>query len=355
MTSGVILVGLAMVLAWANGANDAAKGVAPLVGSGLTTPHAAWLLAVVGTTAGGFAAVLWGGALGSLFGNGFLTGVAGLPMSAALAALVGAAGFLLLATWLRWPVSTTHALIGGLVGAAAATFGTDIIAYRVVLEKFLAPLLFSPMAALGVCWLLLRLNRAIESRLPRWRPGCCDAGDWRRNPFLCAEPRARAPGRLQRVWLALHWLSGGAVSFARGLNDVPKMAALTLPALTAWPQVTAARGTALAIVATSLAMGLGSLMAGRRLLPVLAERVSTMTPTTGLVANLGTAALVIGAAPLGLPVSTTHVAAGSLIGVRIADAAPPRAADALRTILYAWIVTLPCSALLAAATVLGFG
>jgi PiT family inorganic phosphate transporter len=77
-----------------------------------------------------------------------------------------------------------------------------------------------------------------------------------------------------------------------------------------------------------------------------------MTPTTGLFANLGTAALVPGATPLGLPVSTTNVAAGSLIGVRVGDHAPPRTGDALRTMLYAWLVTLPSAALIAALSAL---
>jgi PiT family inorganic phosphate transporter len=67
-----------------------------------------------------------------------------------------------------------------------------------------------------------------------------------------------------------------------------------------------------------------------------------------LFANLGTAFLVLGATPLGLPVSTTHVSAGSPIGVRVADHAPPRARDALRTILMAWLVTLPSAAAFAA-------
>jgi PiT family inorganic phosphate transporter len=120
----------------------------------------------------------------------------------------------------------------------------------------------------------------------------------------------------------------------------------------AWPELTATRGASLSIVGISVAMACGSLMAGRLLLPVLAERVSTMTPTTGLFANLGTAALVPGATPLGLPVSTTNVAAGSLIGVRVGDHAPPRTGDALRTMLYAWLVTLPSAALIAALSAL---
>lgn len=349
MIPALILSGSTLALAWANGANDVSKGVAALTGSGVATPRAAWVLGVVATLAGGLAAMAWGGALGLLFGGGFLKGASQLPPAAALAALVGAAGFLLFATWRRWPVSTTHALIGGIIGAAIVHFGTGDVAYRTVAAKFLVPLLVSPVLAIGLCWGLLLLNRVVEAHLPQWSPGCCDPTAYKRDPFICA-PADERPSRLtRRIRLSLHWLSAGAVSFARGMNDVPKMAALMIPALLAWPMIVpVGYGPGLAIALTALAMTGGAIMAGRRLLPVLANDISTMTPSTGLFANMGTALLVLGATPLGLPVSTTHVVAGSLIGVRIADQAPPRTRDALRTILMAWLVTLPSAAILAA-------
>jgi len=353
MIAAIILSVSTLALAWANGANDVSKGVAALAGSGVATPRAAWILGIVATLAGGLAAILWGGALGALFGGGFLNGAAGLPVGAALAALIGASGFVLLATWRKWPVSTTHALIGGIIGAAIVHFGVHDIAYRTVGAKFLVPLLASPLLAIGLCWVLLLVNRTLEARMPQWTPGCCDPADYDQDPFVCAPPEQQPSRLVRRIWLGAHWASGGAVSFARGLNDVPKMAALMIPALAALPAVThTPEGGAIAIALTALAMTGGSIMAGRRLLPVLATEVSTMTPSTGLFANLGTAFLVLGATPLGLPVSTTHVAAGSLIGVRVADDAPPRAHDALRTILMAWLVTLPCAAALSAAIAL---
>ncbi|MBI1330948.1 MAG: inorganic phosphate transporter [Alphaproteobacteria bacterium] len=353
MISAFLLSAATLMLAWSNGSNDVSKGVAALAGSGVASPRAAWILGVVATMIGGFGAIFWGGALGTLFGGGFLRGASELPVGAALAALAGAAGFVALSTWQRWPVSTTHALIGGIVGAAIVQFGLHDVAYRTVATKFLVPLLASPLLAIGLCWVLLLLNRFIETRMPQWTPGCCAPEDYQRDPFICAPPERRPSPTVRRVWLTLHWLSGGAVSFARGLNDVPKMAALMIPALLAWPALaTTSQGPAVAIAATSLAMTGGALMAGRRLLPVLAKEVSTMTPATGLFANMGTALLVLGATPLGLPVSTTHVAAGSLIGVRVADSAPPRARDALKTILMAWFVTLPAAALLSATLVM---
>jgi PiT family inorganic phosphate transporter len=354
MVMAIVLLAATLALAWANGANDVSKGVAALAGSGVATPHAAWMLGVVATFAGGMAAIAWGSALGTLFGGGFLKGASQLPIGAALSALAGAAGFVLLATWRRWPVSTTHALIGGILGAAIVQFGIREVAYQAVAVKFLFPLLLSPVLAIGLCALLLLANRWLEARVPQWTPGCCSRDDYQRDPFVCA-PASKRPGRLARsLWLGLHWFSGGAVSFARGLNDVPKIAALMVPVFVAWPALALSTyGPQTAIALTALAMTGGAILAGRRLLPVLATQVSTMTPTSGLFANLGTAILVFGATPLGFPVSTTHVATGSLIGVRVANHAPPRAHDALRTILIAWVVTLPSAAMLSAVLALG--
>ncbi|RMD79775.1 MAG: inorganic phosphate transporter, partial [Gammaproteobacteria bacterium] len=105
---------------------------------------------------------------------------------------------------------------------------------------------------------------------------------------------------------------------------------------------------AAAVAAVALAMTAGALWGGRRVLAVLAHRVTTLEAATGVTANLGTAALVLLASPLGLPVSTTHVSTGSLLGARWAARRPPREADALRAILWGWLVTFPAAGLVAA-------
>jgi PiT family inorganic phosphate transporter len=99
------------------------------------------------------------------------------------------------------------------------------------------------------------------------------------------------------------------------------------------------------IILVTVAMAGGCLWGGFRILPVLARRVTRMDERTGLVANIGTSALVLAASPLGLPVSTTHVSAGALMGVRFGERARP-ASDALVAILVMWAVTLPVAAAL---------
>ena len=148
---------------------------------------------------------------------------------------------------------------------------------------------------------------------PDWRPGCCQHEEWQHNPFICATQATRnslSPWA-QYVWSGLHWLSSGVTSFARGLNDVPKIAAFLVLTLS---QTAGLRSGAIAqghvfwpILLVTGVMGLGALWGGMRVLNVLAHQVTPLDTSSGLVANAGTSMLVLVASPFGLPVSTTHV------------------------------------------------
>lgn len=347
-TTTLFLVGApVLMLAWVNGANDVSKGVATLVGSGLCDARRAIRWGTLFTVLGGLTGILWGGVLAANFSTGFLAPDYRPDMAFMAGAIAGAFGWVGLATRFGWPVSTTHALLGGIVGAALIAMGPESLRVAAITNKALAPLLLSPLIAILLCWLLLRASRWVTKRLPAWRPGCCAEDEWRADPFVCAEPRQAGRSRRQRLLPALHWLSAGATSFARGLNDVPKMAAFLI-LLLAGTSLAPRDGWIVAIALVSLAMGVGSLWAGRRVARVLAHGVTRMDSGQGLTANIGTALLVLAASPLGLPVSTTHVSTGALMGIRIADRAAPAQADALRAILLAWIVTLPVAALFAA-------
>ncbi|MFH0343215.1 MAG: anion permease [Chromatiales bacterium] len=341
-----------LLLAWVNGANDVSKGVATLIGSGASNARTAIAWGTLWTVLGGLTAVVWGASLVSTFSSGFLA--PGFPTTRmfAIGAMTGAFAWVLLATQRGWPVSTTHALLGGIVGAALMVAGPAGLRLTAVANKALVPLLLSPVFAIVLCWALLSIARWVSGKVPAWRPGCCDPAAWRRDPFVCAPDSAPARPMVRRLWVALHWLSSGATSFARGLNDVPKIAAFLIVALAARSAEGDGPPTGFAvIVLVTLTMGLGSLWGGFRVAEVLAHRITTMDPRQGLVANVGTSLLVLAASPLGLPVSTTHVSTGALMGIRWAEKEPPAQSDALRAILFAWLVTLPVAAGLAAVTV----
>ena len=153
-----------------------------------------------------------------------------------------------------------------------------------------------------------------------------------------------------QLWTTLHWLSSGTTSFARGLNDTPKIAAFLVLAIALAPEASAVHSLSgvWAVLAVSLAMGLGGLWGGYKILNVLSYRVASMEPGTGLVANTGTSLLVLAATPLGFPVSTTHVSVGALMGVRWAGDSRPGEGDALKLILIGWLITVPAAGMVSA-------
>lgn len=357
-----LLTAAVLLLAYGNGANDNFKGVATLYGSGTTSYRRALAWATVATLVGSMLALLLASGLVDAFkGKGLVPDEVALDPLFLLAVSLGAASTVLLATVTGLPVSTTHALIGGLAGAGLVATGGQI-AWPALLKAFLLPMLVSPLLSvlltLGLYPLLHRLRR----RLGVERNSCLCVGG-RDEPVRIAADgtmafartgmaieAGRAPECVQRYqgrvlgWEAgrvldgLHFLSGGAVCLARGLNDTPKIVALLLGA-----QVVAPR-FGLALVA--MAMAVGGLLNARKVADTISHRITTMTPGQGLAGNLVTAALVTVASRIGLPVSTTHVSVGALFGIGLSNGSARW--KVVRTILLAWATTLPLGALLAA-------
>ncbi|MEK7190801.1 MAG: inorganic phosphate transporter [Pseudomonadota bacterium] len=350
----VAIGGLVLWLAWCNGANDVAKGVATLVGSGESVARRAVLWGGLWTVAGGLTAIVWGMALVDTFSRGLLAPGFGVDAIYLVGALAGAGGWVWLATRFGLPVSTTHALLGGIAGAALALVGPDGLRLSALANKAMLPLLLGPAIAILVCWALLLVARQLARLVPAWRPGCCPQKAWQKDPFVCALPSEQDSKSLPKPRRAqfltrLHWLSSAAVSFGRGLNDAPKIAAFLWLAVSLSPGLPPEGGTMWPIILVALCMGLGSVWGGYRVLRVLAHRVVPLDHRNGVAANLTTSGLVLLASPLGLPLSTTHVATGALFGVRLGERHAPPVQDAVKMILFGWLVTLPLAALLAAA------
>lgn len=297
-------------VAYTNGANANFKGVASLYGSGTTTRREALWWGTATTFAGAVAALfLAKGILKTFSGKGLVPDVLAQSPDFLLAVALGAALTSLLATKFGFPVSTTHALTGALVGAGLAGSGAEVH-FGALGKNFVQPLLISPLLAVGVGGVL----------------------------YLILQAAHLAPDHRTRTLDALHYLSAGAASFARGLNDTPKMVALLLVANRFdihW-----------GFVAVALTMALGALLDADRVAETLGKKVTDMNPGQGFAANLATALLVSTASFHSLPVSTTHVSVGALLGIGIIT----RRAKwrMVGQILLCWVITLPCAALLAA-------
>ncbi len=364
MTGAVLFLTLAVLfLAYSNGANDNFKGVATLFGSGTASYRPALCWATVTTLAGSLLALVWADELVDTFkGTGLVpTELTGQP-AFLLAVSLGAGLTVILATATGLPVSTTHALTGGLVGAGLVAVGGEV-RFAALGRLFVLPLLVSPLLALALTLILYPLLRLVRRRAGVTSQSCVCVGSGYEE--VSAQPDGtlllvrtgacvqvgtmnecveRYQGRMLGVEAGpvldgLHYLSSGAVGFARGLNDAPKIVALLLAAQ--------ALAASYAVALVALVMAAGGLLNARRVALTMSRKITRMNPGQGLTANLVTAGLVAAASRLGLPVSTTHVAVGALCGIGVVR----RTAQwrTLLSILLAWVTTLPAGAVLAAA------
>ncbi len=355
-TLGLVFV-LGLGIAYINGANDVSKGIATLVGSGVADYRRAVAWGTLWTGIGAVVGAFLAKAMIQTFGKGLFAAGIHPTIAAASATIAGAALWVALATRKGLPVSTTHAIVGSIAGVAILAYGVAGINWPGLVTRVALPLLLSPVLSLLLTTAALKLWAVLA---PESGADC-----------LCAEPQFAVILRTQSdgsaalaqsiPYLAvstcnsatrtspgitlnhLHWLTSGATSFARGLNDAPKMVALILAAsvLTGYGAVMPVRY----FVLVAGGMMAGSWIAGRRVTEVLACKVTRMNHREGFIANLITAALVAPGAALGLPMSTTHVASGAIIGIAAGQSAGTNR-RLIWDMLLAWIVTLPFAALL---------
>ncbi len=362
----VIVLALAVVLlSYANGANDNFKGVATLFGSRTTDYRKALWWATGTTFAGSCAAVLLSGGLMKAFsGTGLVPEALTHEPMFLLAVGLGAALTVLLATVTGLPISTTHALTGALIGAGLIEAGSVNVAK--LGQSFFLPLAVSPVLSFAITSLVYPLFRWMRTRLgiERQMCLCLDGGQFqpvqiRRDGTAVLQSTGvsvsvgqlsacvqRYHGQvigLDAQWILdrLHYLSAGAVSFARGLNDTPKIVALLI----------AAGGLGLncstGMAAVGVAMAIGGLLNARKVAVTMSWRITSMNHGQGFTANLVTACLVTMASGFGWPVSTTHVSCGSLFGIGAVNGSARW--SMIRTIVLAWLVTLPLAAAFAGA------
>ncbi len=337
-----------LLLAFSNGANDNFKGVATLWGTGRYPYHIVLLWATLATFAGALAGGLLAGGLVKVFnGTQFLGKAIGFDPAFLAAVALGAAATVLLATRLGAPISTTHALVGSLLGAGLLAVGPDGVKWATVASTIALPLLLSPLLAMG---LTLATFAPLARWLRSWSCTCVTA------PALVSLPSGgdtatAAPGLLPSLRIAhrsdcdrgdevthwnteelVHWTSAGLISFSRGLNDTPKIAALILSAGLLAPTMN--------YFLVAAAMALGGLLAARRVAQTMSQRVTQIEPLPGMSANLVSAVLVGAASSFGLPISTTHVTLGGIFGVGVRRRERTNWA-LVRQIALAWLVTLP--------------
>ncbi len=348
-------------LAYSNGANDNFKGVATLFGSKTTHYKNAIRWATITTFSGSVASIFFAHALVKTFsGKGLVPQSISLSPEFLTAVAIGSAITVIVATVAGFPVSTTHSLTGALVGAGFVAIGSEIN-LMLLGGSFFLPLLISPFMAAAFGGILYVLFRAIRIRSGITREWCLCIGkqkeiipvtesmdtlvvkydnaigttiDRREN---CIEMyKGQFLGmNSQKLLDYLHFGSAGVVSFARGLNDTPKIVALIL----------LIKGLSIewGMVAIAFGMAAGGLLNARKVAETMSNKITRLNHGQGFTANLVTGLLVIFASKIGMPVSTTHVSVGSLFGIGFTTKRI-NTRIALE-ILLSWIVTLPSAAI----------
>jgi len=308
-------------LAYSNGANDNFKGVASLLGSRTTTYRTAIVWATVTTFGGSIASIFLAQTLLTKFsGKGLISEQLVGSEYFLLAVALGAGVTIIIATLTGFPVSTTHGLTGAMIGCGLASTGAEVN-WSWLGTGFLLPLLSSPILAVVLAAPVYLLLHVVHHRFGTVK-----------------DVLGEFPGSSSRNVLDVaHFLSAGAVSCARGLNDTPKIAALLM--------IVKALNIRWAFAAVAATMAIGGLLNAKKVAETMSFKITPMDHRQAFAANLSTGVLVILASTYGLPVSTTHVSVGSLFGIGLIRRKVNM--DVVIAILLSWVLTLPCAALAA--------
>ena len=314
----IVVILTALGFDFTNGFHDTANAVATSVSTRALTPRMAVGIAALANLAGAFVTT----AVAKTVGQGIIdTGLA--TQQTVLAALIGAIAWNLLTWWFGLPSSSSHALFGGLIGAAFAQSGTSGVEWHGLISKVAIPAVAAPaLGFLAAFGLLLAIYWIF---------------------------RSMTPGIANRSFRVGQLASGTWFAFTHGANDAQKTMGVIALALFAHGTIDEFFIPFWVKVAAGVAIAAGTYVGGWRIMRTLGQRVFSMEPASGFAAQAAGGTVIYAATHFGLPVSTTHTISGSVMG-----AGATRRLSAVRwgvagNIVMAWVLTIPAAALVAAA------
>jgi inorganic phosphate transporter, PiT family len=314
------VLGLAVLFDYINGFHDTANAIATSVSTRALRPEHAILMSATAN----FVGALTGTAVAKTISSGLATtpgGSAGQTIVAA--ALIGAIIWNLITWRFGIPSSSSHALIGGLLGAVIASVGTSAILVDGVIGKVILPLVASPIAGVLGGFLLMVVLL---------------------NVFQHANPQ-----RINERFRRLQVLSAAFMAFSHGSNDAQKTMGIMTLALIAAGVLPADSNIPLwVIVLAATAISFGTAAGGWRIIKTMGQRVVKLDPVHGFAAETTAATIILTASHFGMPVSTTHVISSAIIGVGSSDRLSAVRWGVAGNIIIAWILTIPAAGLAAA-------
>ncbi len=312
----IVIIALAMIFNYTNGFHDAANAIATSVSTRALTPRVALVMAAIGNLIGSF----FGAKVAATVGKGI---VSNPTLAVIAAALIGATVWNLITWYFGLPSSSSHALIGGLVGAALA--GGLTVIWSGIVQKVVIPMVLSPVVGLAlgyavmvtVTWVFRRGN----------------------------------PGRLNRGFRHMQTLSAFAMSIGHGLQDAAKTMGIVVAALYAGGlQASKTHIPWWVYFMTAAVMALGTYSGGWRIIGTLGRRIIHLGPPEGFSAEASASAVLYYAAFNGAPISTTHTITSAIMGVGATKRLSAVRWGVAGNIVGAWVLTLPAAGIVAAIT-----
>ncbi|HEU0239041.1 MAG TPA: anion permease [Micromonosporaceae bacterium] len=323
LTATIVVIAVAMVFNYTNGFHDAANAIATSVSTRALTPRVALLMAAVGNLVGSLPFFHIAGKVAATVGTGIVappSDVAGLGV--VFAGLLGAITWNLITWYYGLPSSSSHALIGGLIGAALASGTTDVF-WHGITAKVILPMFLSPLVGFALGYLVMTAVRWIFRR-----------GN---------------PAKLNRGFRIAQSFSAFAMSVGHGLQDASKTIGIVALALVLGGQIGAHSATPTWVyLLSALVLSLGTYSGGWRIIRTLGRRIIHLGPPEGFAAESVASSVLWTTAELGFPISTTHTITSAIMGVGATKRLSAVRWAVAGNIVIAWFLTLPAAGLVGA-------
>ena len=312
----ILFIATALIFDFLNGFHDSANVVATAIASRAISPSKALAISALANLVGPF---LFGVAVATTIGNEVVNSQA-VTVPVALAALFSAIVWNILTWWFGIPSSSSHALIGGFVGAAVAGYGLGVIRME-GMNKVLAGLFLSPVIGLFFGWIVMRIVLFI-------------------GQFLA--PSANV------FFLKSQWLTAITLGLSHGTNDAQKTMGILTMGLVAFGMIPTFHVPVWVIAASATAIALGTALGGWRLIRTMGGKFYKIRAIHAFSSQVAGTIVILGAALLGAPVSTTQVISANIVGVGAAERMNKVRWGVAGNIVAAWVLTIPTTGLLGA-------
>ncbi len=360
MLALIAIFALSVTFDYINGFHDTANAIATSVSTRALKPEHAIVLSAAANFVG---ALVFGTAVAGTIGSGIVQDSHILANGSTVleAALIGAITWNLITWALAIPSSSSHALVGGLIGAAMASAGPDAVQWGNFTVKVVVPLISSPILGMVIA---LAVMVAILNAIGWMNPRHAVASYKRRRAAKAGGPSATAdqdkpaesdpvigtsPKRINDRFRRVQVLSATYMALSHGSNDAQKTMGIMTLALFSSGAIHDKTVPVWVILLAATAMSFGTAAGGWRIMKTMGQRVVKLDPVHGFAAETTAASIILGASHFGMPVSTTHVITSAIMGAGASDRAHAVHWGVARSIVTAWVLTIPCAGAIAAA------